>query len=147
MAQHYLRYEIVPVQEIMDDIFRNWKQNQARVQRPNGKWVGVSSLRMKTFGIAFKSENGLKCVTCGCEGKFFAIETTKGQEAPHLNLYGIKDGEEILFTHDHILARALGGADDLSNSQLMCSPCNNNKSKDESREVLRRRKLAENLNN
>ena len=147
MAQKYLRYEIVPLQEIMDDIFLNWGQEKIRVRRPSGKWVGVTSLRMKTFARAFKSEAGAKCVTCGCAAEFFAVETTPGQEQPHLNLYGIKDGVEILFTHDHRLARALGGRDNLSNSQLMCSPCNSNKSIAESKEVQRRRKLAKKSNN
>jgi hypothetical protein len=59
-----------------------------------------------------------------------------------MNLYGMKDGNEVLFTHDHILARGLGGADDLTNSQTMCSPCNGNKSKAEGKEANRRRRLA-----
>jgi hypothetical protein len=141
MTQRYLRYEIVPLEEVIDDIFLHWEYRDAHIQRHNGKWVGISSIRMKTFGRAFKSNQGLKCVSCGCEGEFFAVETTPGQESPHYNLYGLKNGVEVLFTHDHILARALGGVDDLSNTQLMCSPCNSNKSKGENKEATRRRKL------
>jgi hypothetical protein len=145
MAQQYIRYEVVPVQEIMDDIFRYWNEaDPFRVQRPNGKWVGVSSLRLKTFGRAFKRSVDLKCVGCGCKATHFAVESSLGQERPHLNLYGIKDGKEILFTHDHILARSLGGDNNLHNTQLMCSPCNFNKSKAETKEYQRRQKLAEN---
>lgn len=42
----------------------------------------------------------------------------------HLNLWGVKDGEEVLFTHDHVLARGLGGKDNLDNTQTMCCYCN-----------------------
>lgn len=73
------------------------------------------------------------------------MEQSPGQMAWHLNLYGVREDEDVLFTHDHKLARALGGADNLSNAQLMCSPCNGKKSKGETKEVLRLRKLkAEN---
>lgn len=38
-----------------------------------------------------------------------------------MNLWGkTNDGGEVLFTHDHILARGLGGSDKLDNMQTMC---------------------------
>lgn len=142
--QRYLRFEVVPIEEITPDILKYWDEKHAHVQRPSGHWVGVSSLRMKTFGRAAWSSTGLKCVSCGIKGKFFAVEQSPGQESHHLNLYGVNDdGEEVLFTHDHIIARALGGADNLSNAQVMCSPCNHKKGLIEGKEAARRRKLAE----
>ena len=143
MTQRYLRFEVVPIGEILPDVRAHWNEGRARVQRPDGRWVGVSSLRMRTFARAGMSAAGMKCVCCGLEATFFAVEQSPGQDSYHLNLYGVRDGEEILFTHDHKLARALGGADDLSNSQLMCSPCNGKKSKGEGKEVARLRKLKE----
>ena len=143
MTQRYLRSEVIPIAEIVPDVKAHWKEKRARIQRPSGIWVGVSSLRMKTFARAGLSAAGMKCVCCGLEGTFFAVEQSPGQDSWHLNLYGMRDDEEVLFTHDHIKARALGGADNLSNAQLMCSPCNAQKSKGEGREVLRLRKLKE----
>jgi len=141
MTQRYLRYEILSLEEVLPDIKVYWHEKKRKVQHPNGKWYGVTSLRLKTFYRASKNPAGLKCVKCGLKGAFFAIETTPGQESTHLNLYGIKDGEEILFTHDHRHARALGGTDNLSNTQVMCSPCNGHKAIGEGKEAVRRRKL------
>lgn len=101
--------------------------------------VGVSSLRMRTFAA-----KGCDCVTCGATGAFFAIEKPFNLEDNHyhLNLYAYrKDDSEVLMTHDHIIARSLGGADVLDNAQPMCTICNNEKSKEEVKEVARRHKL------
>ena len=143
MTQRYLRFEVVPIGDILPDVKAHWNEGRAHVQRPSGRWVGVSSLRMRTFARAGLSSAGMKCVCCGLEGTFFAVEQSPGQDSYHLNLYGVRDGEEILFTHDHIKARALGGADNLSNAQLMCSPCNGRKAVIEGKEVLKLRKLKE----
>ncbi len=142
MTYRYMRYEVVPIEEIVPIIREYWNNSESRIQRPKGYWVGVTSLRLKTFCRAAESPEGMKCVTCGLEATHFAVEASPGAVSTHLNLYGLKDGKEILFTHDHILCRALGGADDLSNAQIMCSPCNGFKSKEESKEVQRRRQLV-----
>jgi 5-methylcytosine-specific restriction endonuclease McrA len=144
MAQRYLRFEIVPVEVVTAEILANWAEREAHVQRPSGLWVSVSSLRMKTFGRAAQSSTGLECVTCGIKGLFYAVEQSPGQKSHHLNLYGVnEDSEEVLMTHDHIIARGLGGVDNLSNAQVMCSPCNSKKGKVEAKEAERRRKLTE----
>jgi hypothetical protein len=86
---------------------------------------------MKTFGRAATSKDGIKCKGCGMKATHFAVEDFRGsnQRVPHANLYGMdRDGTEVLFTHDHKLARALGGDDNLNNTQVMCSPCNTKKS-------------------
>ena len=98
----------------------------------HGFEVGVNSLRLRTFA---RDVGNLRCAHCGLEGKFFSIDSHREQLTyTHLNLYAVnaKD-EEVLMTCDHILARGLGGADDLSNTQMLCSPCNAVKSKQESR--------------
>ena len=47
----------------------------------------------------------------------------------HLNLYGIdENGNEVLFTKDHILPKSKGGNDYITNYQTMCERCNKNKS-------------------
>lgn len=130
----YTRYATMGIPEVVNAIIDKWDapKTEKRVTFENGYSVGVISLRMRTFGRAAR-QGKLHCVSCGCKAKFFAAETftrSKDQSVKHANLYGVNDnGDEVLFTHDHIVARSLGGADDLSNSQVMCSPCNNKKSK------------------
>lgn len=94
-----------------------------------GEQVKLTSLRMQTF-----LNKGTVCSACGRKAKYFAVERHKSRQeghsnSYHLNLYGFdKDGNELLFTHDHTIARSLGGKDHLSNTTTMCSHCNNVKS-------------------
>lgn len=79
--------------------------------------------------ILFKRD-GCKCIKCNLEGAYFAKEKSRGQEDSkrwHFNLYGVKDGKEVLFTKDHIHPRSLGGKDTMDNYQVMCSICNHQK--------------------
>lgn len=71
------------------------------------------------------------CVKCGLKASFWALQRSKKQntEKYHLNLYGIDNlGRVKLFTKDHIMPKSKGGADILSNYQIMCSKCNAEKS-------------------
>ena len=91
----------------------------------NGVEVTTSSLRLKSF-----LQNGVKCAHPGCpfEGSYFAIEKTPpGRSATsnrkyHLNLWGVdpEDEQPVLMTVDHVIAKALGGLDELQNTQTMC---------------------------
>ncbi|MNE07882.1 hypothetical protein D3C80_1005220 [compost metagenome] len=47
----------------------------------------------------------------------------------------------MLFTHDHTLARSLGGTDDASNTTTMCAKCNFLKSKGEFVEYCKQKGL------
>ena len=78
--------------------------------------------RLKVFKI-----KGIKCVSCGKRGKFFALEKDGGGRL-HIDLY-TKDqqGREILMTIDHKKPKSKGGSNRLSNLQPMCRPCNINK--------------------
>lgn len=99
-----------------------------------GHSINVRGLKFDTF------LNGPPCCSnpeCRVTFSHFVVERSLGRNktpAPehhnfHLNLYGFgARGEELRFTHDHTLARALGGADDLTNTTSMCSPCNREKS-------------------
>lgn len=116
----YDRHSIVALEEVIPLI----GTTRERVLI-NGIPVKVSALRLRTF------KGGLQCVACSLQASHFAIErdknTTESDGPYHINLYGMRDGKEILFTHDHTLARSLGGKDDLSNTETMCSPCNSKK--------------------
>lgn len=109
-----------------------------------GHKVGVSSLRLQTFAI-----KGLECSSCGVKATHFAVEGHERAngaipESFHLNLWADRthlDKGEMLMTHDHTLARGLGGKDHISNTTTMCSKCNHIKSIGETIEYHRRNGL------
>lgn len=121
MTQQYERIGTLALEEVFPFIDKHINDiGKFRVDI-KGYSVKVLSLRLRTF-----LKNGVQCPCCSNKGSFFAVEKTLGNKGGyHLNLYGYdQNNEEVLFTHDHIQARALGGADDLSNSRTMCGPCN-----------------------
>lgn len=146
MSQAYDRHSIVPLAEGLDAIRTAVAlvTRQKRVRGVlNGMSVNLRSLRLRTFAA-----KGTKCVVCGREATHFAIERdtshTESDVGYHLNLWGVNEaGEEVLFTHDHIVARGLGGKDHFDNTQTMCGPCNWDKGKVEQQEAERRRVLCE----
>ncbi len=81
--------------------------------------VKTAGLRLETFKV-----KGTVCVGCNLQASFFAVERNYRDTTYHLNLYGIKDGENVLFTKDHIVAKVNGGENKLSNTQTMCCTCN-----------------------
>ena len=85
----------------------------------HGHEVCVNSLRLSTFKL-----KGTQCVVCGVPGNYFAIEKAANQSSPHLNLYSLVGGLEILMTVDHIIPKSKGGKDVLANTQVMCFNCN-----------------------
>lgn len=87
----------------------------------NGINVKVGSVRLKTFAT-----KGTNCVTCDAEGLAYYVEDN--YSGPHLNLYALKNGVEVLMTKDHIHPKSKGGSDSLSNMQPMCETCNKLKS-------------------
>lgn len=90
-----------------------------------GQLVNMTSQRLQLF-----KTKGVKCCNCGVEGTFFASEIAGDNVNPHLNLYGVRDGEEVLITKDHILPKFKGGSNTLDNYQVMCRPCNAEKKAD-----------------
>ena len=114
------------------DVIRNAQSlvwNDAKPEKAKFKTNGVEvklfskGSRLKTF-----FHHGTKCSACGMEAQFYAVERPAhevGDFPYHLNLYGIDtNGQEVLFTHDHTLARSAGGKDNIDNTTTMCRPCN-----------------------
>ena len=100
-----------------------------------GHAVNVVSLRLQTFAT-----KGICCSNCGLTATHFAVERNEGNSW-HLNLWADRSAEgkgEMLMTHDHTLARGLGGADHIDNVTTMCRKCNFNKSIGERQEFNRR---------
>lgn len=142
----YISHAKSEIADILLIINANWDKHN-RVKLGNGFEVGVTSLRLKTFAKGADSNGVIKCKCCGLEAKFFSVDSFARSKTVsyHINLYGELNGKDILFTHDHILARSLGGKDDISNTQVMCSPCNSAKGKIERAELLARRDAGEHL--
>jgi hypothetical protein len=135
MAAKLERYKVLSPDEVLPRI----KSYDKPLIRPTVHNVPCHTNGLRLF--TFKTK-GLTCVTCKITGTFFAIERSKQgplktekSEAPrpyHLNLYAVgEDGRDVLMTHDHILARCLGGKDKIENTQTMCTDCNSEKSKTE----------------
>lgn len=135
MAQQYDRHGKVDLAEVLEYL-RNPRVTRIELQ---GAMVRVAGTRLMTF------TRGLTCSSCGLEATHFAIERDKispPNTGWHLNLYGELNGEEVLFTHDHTLARALGGSHhDPKNITTMCLPCNAEKSILEGKMAWSRRKI------
>lgn len=144
----YIRYGKVEITEAVPRISEHLSSRDKLRVEIQGYCVGVTSLRLKTFARDYHASNGwLRCISCGLHAAFFAIEADafnmQALDKPHLNLYGVNEiGEEVLFTHDHILARGLGGRDNITNTQTMCSPCNAEKAKGEQKLVDQQRKVT-----
>lgn len=139
--------EMAPVMEAIGAYLKDPTTSPRKVEFL-GVEVEVSGLRLQTF---FESPPCCSDPSCPHKPSFFAIERTpvpegRSPHSPHhryhLNLYG-RDakGREILFTHDHTLARGLGGSDTRDNTTMMCWPCNRRKSIIESKLANRRRRI------
>ena len=131
----YARIGTYPVEEILTLIIEEPRENlkillsrsdyKAFVSKSfNGHMVKMDSLRYQVFKI-----HGITCVTCGLVGTHFALEAHKPDavkpNAPyHFNLYGMRNGKEVMLTKDHILPKSKGGMDRIDNMQPMCETCN-----------------------
>jgi len=110
---------------LIKDIFHFVKENslagwKKKKEMFDGHLVKPFSQRYRLF-----MTKGTTCTVCGLEGMFFYKEKHPDSTSYHFNLYGIKDdGDEVLFTKDHIIARSRGGRDIISNYATMCSECN-----------------------
>lgn len=120
------------------------QRKRARV----GEWdISLNSLRLYTFATQPPCCSNPDCTV---KADFFAVELQMSKDGRpvnshhQLNLYGRdKEGNTHLMTHDHTMARSLGGADDLTNTSIMCARCNRRKSVFESQEVERRRMVED----
>ena len=95
-----------------------------------GKYIKLQGQRIKALSSRYRlfKTKGTVCVECGLEASYFKLERFPCDKTFHLNLYGIDHlGDEVLFTKDHIIPKAVGGPNKLSNYQTMCSPCNAHK--------------------
>ena len=125
----FVRFGKYEIRDVLDFLPYDEKGKHDR-NKPSFKKYGnfsvcLKSLRYKTFKI-----KGTKCVKCGLEASHFMLERQRHQTTTkvHFNLYGINEnGEEVMFTKDHIIPFSKGGKTELKNMQTMCIICNGEK--------------------
>lgn len=122
VSNNYVRLCTVDLDETLA-LLRNAFERRHRRSIIAGQEVNTKSLRLQTF--AYK---GVVCPHCGVTATHFALERDISMPTDsryHLNLWGIdSNGEEVLFTHDHIIPLVRNGPNTLDNAQPMCGPCN-----------------------
>lgn len=100
--------------------------NMGKIIKVEGKPIAIRSKRYRCY-----ARNGVICVRCGIEGKYFAAERSKNCDPStkyHLNLYHLSaEGKEIMMTVDHVIPLSRGGEDNIRNLQPMCIHCNGSK--------------------
>ena len=115
---HYIHLHRLEIQRVLEVIDPN-----ANHYTFDGFSVNIHSKRLQTF--KFK---GIRCAKCGIEGSYFSVDRfgrVRPDSPPHLNLYAVNEfGHSVLMTHDHIIPKSKGGADELYNTQTMCVNCN-----------------------
>jgi hypothetical protein len=125
------RFGIFPIEEILPHIeFEDTrpKVNGRPVSKKKVKLLGYN-VNCHSIRLALFKERPLVCVHCGLKAEYFTLEkhhsNAPSRNTPHLNLYGKDaDGNEVLFTKDHILPVSKGGKDILDNLQVLCIVCN-----------------------
>jgi 5-methylcytosine-specific restriction endonuclease McrA len=116
--------EILPLLGVVNEHGIIDDKHRRTFKTPHGTFhVKVNTTRLRCF------IESIACVACGIEGCLFRLERhtndkTTPLPAPHLNMYGVRDGELILMTQDHIHPRSKGGKDYMDNLQTMCYLCN-----------------------
>ena len=93
--------------------------------------MGKYLLPKKSRRLSLFEDGQLFCCKCGLEGKHWYIEKDMRDPNKHYSLqfYGFdKQGVERMLTWDHIVPKSLGGNDSMHNGQIMCHPCNRDKS-------------------
>ena len=123
MAKNYIRAGKIPL-DLGVKLLQKWQKENWTGLEPFKK-VNIKK-KSKRYVLFLRYKDKLKCVTCGAKATYFAVEKDPYQgETYHLNLYGINnEGQQILFTKDHITPKSKGGKNTQSNYQLMCNECN-----------------------
>lgn len=140
MGERYIRIGIYNVQDILNKVFTNEKRRKlirqgikytSHVWRNNSFIYLDTDIGMKEINVSRQKyciflEKGTFCKKCGLSGEFFALEKMRSEPKAryHLNLYGIQNGVEIMLTKDHIIPKACGGQNHMSNYQVLCQKCN-----------------------
>lgn len=123
-GQEYFRVGTLTIDEVMPHVV----MPEEKAEKPAKVTFGdplVAAFEVKMGSTRYHTfkHSGTKCVRCGLEATHFGVERNTS-EGYHLNMYGIQNGREVLFTKDHIVPRSHGGSNHYTNMQTMCGPCN-----------------------
>lgn len=148
MKKGMVRVAVYPIEAVLPFVFTReirFRLTQAGFDYTSDEWKaagsklfpvqtkkGVKLVRVSMGSHRYElfATKGITCVKCGCTGVFFALERGKKNNPKkfHFNLYGLDtSGREMLITKDHVVPRAKGGKNKLSNYQVMCQKCNQEK--------------------
>lgn len=100
-------------------------------------YIGTQRISTASGSALFLAQKeNLQCVCCGLKANKWIAKNVRHQY-PVLDLYGTdEEGNEILFTRDHIIPKVFGGNEHLDNLRVMCSQCNGVRSCNLEHEVL-----------
>ena len=122
----YKRVGVYPLNEVLPFVSfkRGPKKGMPEERVYEGHAVRMNSARYRLFAT-----KGIRCIACGAEGSYFALEHSGSQNPDryHFNLYAVVNGEEVMMTKDHIIPKSKGGKSIPSNLQVMCRTCNERK--------------------
>lgn len=106
--------------------------NHTKVQsRDRRKRYPFGNHAMKPWSLRYFvfMTKGVKCSCCGMEGTHYFIERNPNETNYHFNLYGMKDGKEMMMTKDHHIPLSGDGFNTIQNLVPMCRECNQLKGK------------------
>jgi len=109
------RKEIVKLEDVFPYVVFYPFEKGSGMKDILGDTIKMDSLRYQLF-----KTKGCKCVSCGVEGTYFAKERN-GSDRYHLNLYGKKDGKEVMLTKGRRVDPAEGAF--LENLEPLCELC------------------------
>ncbi len=115
-----IKKETYTINEILDNVIPY--NGQKHYVDYDGDLMKMESQRYRLF-----KRDGTTCVVCKSVGTFFRKEKDKNCPTYHFNLYGIIDGEDRLFTKDHLIPKSKGGKNVMANYCVMCTKCNHEK--------------------
>lgn len=112
-------------------LFETWNEKYGKNMRVRHKKHIVEEFDghlVKTWSQRYELfPTNTTCVCCGLQAKYYKLQKQTHAKYFHFNLYGVKDGNEVLFTKDHITPKSKGGKNSLDNYQVMCATCNQKK--------------------
>ena len=143
-SKHYVRVGVFKIEEVLPFVFDKSKRKTLKednISYYSQLWKNLSKREFDTFVGKIKipmgshryelfALKGTKCVSCGIEGEYFALERGHKNSPTkfHFNLYGVNaQGNEVMLTKDHIIPRSKGGINAITNYQPMCIRCNGKK--------------------
>ena len=113
-------------QYIWNDVMAVMAQNTESISIGEHQ-VRINRLKYKTF-VRDYYEGKFCCSCCGIQPSHAVVFGTTQSAEKFINFFALDRGKEILLTHDHTIARALGGKNELDNTTTMCEHCNAQKS-------------------